>query len=207
MSDNVPVKWQRYEWSCGAACVVNAFRMFGVKLDEAKVIPVSNTGSPHKCKHCKELYSLLEKKTCKKSMWKCSCEYCADLRRRWRDENCTSGTDEKGILNAIRHFGNGSFSASGYNSGSRDAAWQWLHGTLIHGRVAILCINQWRHWVLAMGVGAEGVIIFDPYPSKKNKSENGTFALGKTDLMRMWWNGSKKIGKGKQLYAISLGKK
>jgi len=201
------MRWQRYEWSCGAACVVNAFRMFGVKLDEAKVIPISNTVSPHKCKHCKDLQELLNARKCEEGMWRCSCASCSVCRRVWRSDECEAGTGHHGILAALRHFGNGSFSASDYESGNRDAAWQWIHGSLIHGRVVILCISSWRHWVLAMGIGADGVIVFDPYPSKKNERENGILPLNKTELMRMWWNGSKKVGKEKRLYAISIGKR
>ncbi len=164
------MKWQRYEWSCGAACVVNAFRCFNIKIPETKVISVSNTGSPHKCPHCRNVYSQLAERTCTASMWRCKCVACSDLRRTWRDDaDCSAGTDEHGIIAAIRHFGD-TLTASAYQSNSRDNAWQWLHGSLIHGRVAILCISSWQHWVLAMSTSGDRVTLFDPYPSKKNQS-------------------------------------
>lgn len=202
------MRFQLYEWSCGAACVSNALLQFGVPVPERTVIPVAGTTSPSKCAHCKTVNSLLASRTCSsKSYWKCKCEYCLQIRREWRKE-CDAGTSHKGILTALRHFGGQyGISAAEYESPSKNNAWQWIHGCLLHGRVVILCIDRWSHWVLAIGSCDDRVIVFDPYPSKKNKRENGILTMSKSELMRRWYNGCKWVGNNdKRLYALSLGK-
>lgn len=201
------MRFQTHEWSCGAASVVNALKQFGVNVSERKVIPIAGSTSPSKCPHCVYVDELLVSRTCKKSShWKCSCEQCREIKREWR-KDCLSGTSEKGILTALRHLGGAySISAAEYQSESKNNAWQWLHGCLIHGRVVILCIDSWSHWVLVFGGAGDRVSVFDPYPSKKNLKENGVETLTKSELMRRWWNGRKWAGKDKRLYAISIGK-
>lgn len=202
------MRFQEHEWSCGAASVVNALKQFGISVSERKVIPVAGTLSPAKCPHCVTVDALIVSRKCKSpSYWKCSCDKCKEIRREWRKDDCISGTSEKGILTALRHLGGAhSLSAAEYQSESKNNAWQWLHGSLIHGRVVILCVDSWMHWVLAYGGAGDRVLVFDPYPSKKNLKENGAITMAKTELMRRWWNGQKWAGKDKRLYAISVGK-
>lgn len=200
------MKFQKFEWSCGAASVVNALKQFGIQVSERKVIPIAGSTAPAKCPHCVLIDDQLVSRTCNESHWKCSCDECKEVRREWRKE-CLAGTNEKGILTAIRHLGGAySISAAEYQSESKNNAWQWIHGSLIHGRVVILCVDSWRHWVLAFGGAGDRVSVFDPYPSKKNLKENGVETLTKSELMRRWWNGRKWVGKDKRLYAISIGK-
>ena len=199
---------QLHEWSCGAACVGNALRCFGINIDENQIIPIANTVPPSRCKHCRRFKVLEDERTCKKDPRKCACECCKEYRRLLRGRDCIIGTSEKGILAALRHFGaDHSITAGEYTSESRNNAWQWLHGTLIHGRVAILCINSWNHWVLAYGtLGGDKVHIFDPYPSKANIRENGSHPLSKSTLMRKWYNARHDVRGEKRLYAISVGR-
>ena len=103
------------------------------------------------------------------------------MKRLKRSGGCESGTDEKGVLAALRAYGGDILTASEYSSESRDNAWQWIHGTLVHGRLAILCIDSWNHWVLAFGTSGDAVNLFDPYPSKSNVAENGVQILGKAE--------------------------
>jgi hypothetical protein len=183
------MKMQRYAWSCGAASVVNAFRCFGLVIRETEVIPVAGTIPPSKCKHCRDLRRMLEERAergCKASKWKCSCATCYAIRR---------------------HFGADHLTASDYTSESRDNAWQWLHGSLLHGRVAILCLDSWHHWALAFATSVDRVVVFDPYPSAVNKAANGVHPLNKTDLMRRWWNARAWVAGERRLYAISMGRK
>ena len=197
------MRWQRFEWSCGAASVVNAYRCFGINLDEARVIPVAGTCPPSRCAHCKKLQAHVRANAC-------ACIVCANcklLRKLNSGKDCVVGTSEIGILKALRHFGGDNFSASAYTTDSRDDAWQWLHGSLLHGRVAILCIDRWSHWCLAMSTSGNRVTLFDPYPSKKNLRDNGVYVLTKDELMRRWWNGKKWAKGERRLYAISMGKR
>lgn len=110
-------------------------------------------------------------------------------------------------MTAIRHFGGEyGLTAAHYESESKNDAWQWLHGSLMHGRVVILCVDSWRHWVLAYSGTVDRVHIFDPYPSRRNLLENGHDALTKTELMRRWWNARECEDGEKRLYAISVGR-
>lgn len=201
------MRFQREEWSCGAAASVNALKHFGIHVQERNVIPVAGTVATSKCSHCKKVDRLLEARTCAKSShWRCSCGQCLEVKREWRKE-CSAGTTEGGILIALRHFCVGTgVSATEYESESKNDAWQWLHGSLMHGRVVILCVDSWGHWVLAFGSAGDRVSVFDSYPSKKNLKENGVITMTKEELMRRWWNGRKWVGKGKRLFAISVGK-
>jgi len=201
------MRFQRYEWSCGAAASVNALKHFGIHVQERNVIPVAGTTAPSKCKHCNDVDYLIDNRTCRKtSFWKCSCEQCLVIKREWR-KDCSAGTTENGILSTMKHFGTGKgVSATEYESESKNDAWQWLHGSLLHGRVVILCVDSWGHWVLAFGSAGDRVSVFDSYPSKKNLKEHGVITMTKPELMRRWWNGRKWVGKGKRLYAISAGK-
>ena len=200
------MKYQRHEWSCGSACVVNTLRCFGIKVDESKVIPVAGTTAPSRCKHCRVLHALLDARTCgRKSHWKCSCSQCSEIRRVWKGD-CDSGTSQHGILKAVRHFGPG-LSAVEYESESKTHAWQWLHGSLMHGRISILCLDSWRHWALCCASLSDRVIVIDPYPSKANLAENGILPLTKDELMARWWNGRAWVGRERRLYAISVGRK
>jgi hypothetical protein len=200
------VKWQRYEWSCGAATVVNALRCFGIKVDERKVIPVAGTTPPSRCAHCRNLQELVSKRTCKRSKWKCKCSQCKIFRSANR-KDCDSGTAEEGIVAAIRYFGENRIIGLEYQQEDKDHAWQWLHGSLFHGNAAILCVDSWNHWVVATAGPDDRVMIFDPYASKKNKAENMIDPVDRTELMRRWWNGRKWAGKDRRLYAVLVGRK
>jgi len=180
---------------------------FGIQVAERRVIPVAGTTPPSKCKHCVYVDSLMANKSCREpSHWQCSCEECREIKREWK-KDCDSGTGQKGIIAALRHFGGSSgLTVAEYGSESKNNAWQWLHGSLIHGRVVILCVDSWRHWVVAFAGAGDRVSVFDPYPSKKNLKENGVETLTKTDLMRRWMNTRQWVGKEKRLYAISIGK-
>ena len=197
---------QLYEWSCGSASVSNALSVFDVHVDERRVIPVAGTTPPSKCAHCMYLKRLISARDCLQSYWKCPCDLCKKIRRVWR-KDCDAGTSEAGMIEALRRFGGPKgVTATEYQTESTSNAWQWLHGSLIHGRVAIICVDSWRHWSLAFGTAGDRVAVFDPYPSKRNIKSNGIQVLSKVDLMRRWKNTRQWVGKQKALYAISVGK-
>lgn len=199
------MKWQSKEWSCGATAVVNTLRQFNIFVDERRVIPVAGTTSPKQCKHCILTEKLISNRSCTEtSFWKCSCDVCQKIRRVWR-RPCDAGTDEKGILRALRQLG-GEYgvTASEYHTANRNNAWQWLRGSLIDGRVVIFCIRRWSHWIVTLGINGDRIAIFDPYPSKKNLKNNGIQIFTKSELMKKWYNGCKWVrNKEKRLYAIS----
>jgi len=200
------MKFQRFTWSCGSASVVNAFKCFSVNLNEAEVIPVAGTVPAGKCKHCREVAAALKRRKCKEGRWKCECTQCDRFRKAAKGE-CVSGTTYDGILAAVRHFGADLLTASEFKSQSRDEAWLWLHGALIHARVVILCVSKWSHWCLAFSTSGDRVTVFDPQNTINNKKEHGIHILPKEKLMKLWWNGTQWKGDDKSLYAISIGKR
>lgn len=201
------MRFQEKEWTCGPACVSNALKEFGLTVPERRIASVAGTISPADCAHCVELDHLLNAKHCANSHWKCKCAECRTIRSQWRRE-CDTGTDHDGIMRAIKEFGKpGKVTAMDFESMNPEDAWQWLHGSIYHGKVVILCIDRWSHWVVAFGSRNDVVNIFDPYPSKKNIKENGILPLTKEELMRRWYNGCKWVDKDNRLYAISVGRR
>ncbi len=118
------------------------------------------------------------------------------------------GANEFGILDALRHFG---VTAVEHRFNDRDEAWKWLHKTLQSGKFVILGVENWEHWVVALGsAGPSGVAIFDSSNFQNNTYENGTWVWKRRKLMYKWWNDRVHLGEGEgedRLYAISVGKK
>lgn len=115
------------------------------------------------------------------------------------------GTDEHGVMAALKAYG---LKVEEYRSDSKKHAWQWLHGTLLHGEAVILCTQAWEHWVVCVGSLGDRVTIIDSSNYKYNKSENGVHVRDKDWLMCQWWNARKSVPEGeKRLYALSVKKK
>lgn len=202
------MRFQRYNWTCGPASVVNVLQCFGIFVPEVKVIPVAGTIPPHKCGHCRKLKELdaarSSSRACSRSG--CQCDLCLEYAR-VRRLDCDAGTSEAGIVAAVRHFGGDLVSVTEYSSENKSHAWEWLHGSLIHGRPAVLCLDSWAHWALAASSLGDRVFVFDPAPSKRNMVENGVHVLTKQQLMRRWFNARLWADGERRLYAVSVGKK
>ena len=179
-------------------------RCFGIKVNESQVIPIAGTVPPSRCEHCRTCDGIMLERTCMKDRWKCKCPQCKEFRSEWR-KGCDTGTDPTGIVKAARHFGVG-LTIVEYASEDKNHAWQWLHGSLIHGRVSILCIDSWDHWALAAASLGDRVLIIDPGNAKKNLDENGVHPLTRDELMSRWWNARQWVGREQRLYAISIGR-
>lgn len=197
------MKFQLKSWTCGPSSTVNALRCFGIKVDESKVQPVAGTIPPSKCAHCRAVKAALEERECEESKWSCPCEECKEVRRLWR-RHCDAGTSEQGVVRALKFFSN--LKVNEYGTNDKHHAWQWLHGSLIHGRVVILCARTWSHWVTVIGSLGDRVIVFDSMNTKSNKAEHGIHVLTKEQLIKQWWNAAAWVGNEKRMYAISVGK-
>lgn len=110
-----------------------------------------------------------------------------------------NGTDESGMINAIRTFG---FVANKYETSDPVAAWAWVLDCLHNERPVILCTLNWRHWVTAGGLIGNRVMVIDPTTEKFNLEENGVTAQCKKDFMKRWIEKSSGI-----YWGISVGKK
>lgn len=115
------------------------------------------------------------------------------------------GTSETGIIEAIRCLG---FSAVVFSTNSKNEAWEWLVEQMYVGKPVILCVENFEHWISAIGICGNRITVFDPSNFKKNIHENGTHSWGRRYLMRKWYNTRVSLGPDEpRLYAISVGKK
>jgi len=115
------------------------------------------------------------------------------------------GTSEVGILKALRAWG---FHPKQHSFDDKQKATEWLHETLANGQPVILAVENWEHWILAIGsLGTSGIAIFDSSNFKVNLYENGTHVWNDKKLIHMWWNDRKSITVDqKRIYAISVRK-
>lgn len=157
------MKRQKSPWSCGAAVVRNALRVFSIRVSETEVRKCAGTS---------------------KKM----------------------GTNEQGIISAIRNWG---FKATEHRFDSKAEAWDWLHQTLQEGHPVILAVENWEHWVTAIGsLGPTGVAVFDPANWKYNVDENSIHIWNKKTLLFKWWNDRKSVDDEleSRMYAIAVKK-
>ena len=112
------------------------------------------------------------------------------------------GTDENGILRTALWAGlapdQGRFDAG-------LAAHGWVWSSLTMGRPVLLCVDRWQHWVTAVGVLGQRVVLFDPARYPHNKARNGVFTLPRAKLLKRWAAARSVRGKGPVYYGIALG--
>ncbi len=109
------------------------------------------------------------------------------------------GTDEVQLISAARTIGR---TATAHHSADFAASWAFVRSNLLEGKVCLLCIDNWGHWVTVIGISGDRVIIADPANTKKNVVENGIHSLSKKDLLRRW----KCKNEQEPFYAITVGK-
>lgn len=92
------------------------------------------------------------------------------------------GTDEKGILNALKHLG---FRGEEYYL-SKNWTEDALYEALSFGWPVIICVDNLDHWCCVIGHMANKYVVFDSLNSKSNKKENGTYVLTPNQLRKRW---------------------
>lgn len=121
--------------------------------------------------------------------------------RKYANTSKEFGTNEHGIINALQEWG---CTVSEIHYSSKNKAWIWLHDTLQSGRPVIMAIDNWEHWILAVGSLGGYVCIFDSANFKYNKYENGCHVWDKEKTLYRWWNTRKNIEGNNRIYAISV---
>jgi ABC-type bacteriocin/lantibiotic exporter with double-glycine peptidase domain len=105
------------------------------------------------------------------------------------------GTDEHGIIAALRGFG---FDGESFDIKNFDEAFSEVRSNIEEGYPVILCTWSMQHWVTVIGVfGREPgngtrFIVADPSNSERNTSENGVKILTKKQLKKSWRSPSGK---------------
>lgn len=116
----------------------------------------------------------------------------------------TNGTDEFGIISAVRALG---YTASDFSVKSRNHAWRWLHGALLQGSAVIISVDRWSHWVTCIGLLGDRVVLIDPAKVKSNMRENGVHVLSKDRLIARWRSSRKSKDNCYQAICVSKAKK
>lgn len=106
---------------------------------------------------------------------------------RKRSGTTPEGTDEEGIIKAIESYGH---RAKEYEFSSAKEAWNWLKGTLGHGRPVLICSDEWRHWIAALGRLGGKIWIFDPDSTTppRRRRYSGLELMSETELSSRWGN-------------------
>jgi ABC-type bacteriocin/lantibiotic exporter with double-glycine peptidase domain len=105
------------------------------------------------------------------------------------------GTNEHGVLNALERIG---FKSEEIRATGKNEAWKKLSESLESGRPVILSVDSDRHWVAAVGLCGDFVVVFDSQRTQKVKDENGSIVYGKKNLLRRW------SCKGDRFFGISV---
>jgi len=99
--------------------------------------------------------------------------------RAMADTSFVDGTDEHGLLDAIESLG---FTAEVIWTSGRAGAWSRLVSHLQMGHPALLCVDQWDHWVAITGTDdGETVMMIDPAEEPPHEE-----VISFADLMRRW---------------------
>lgn len=99
--------------------------------------------------------------------------------------NKEQGTSPAGIMSALDHLG---FSSEVWEDDKKVKSWEWLTEQLRQGHPVILCFQNWQHYVTAIGMVGERVLIFDSARTKKSLKENGVWMLNRNGLLRKWYH-------------------
>jgi ABC-type bacteriocin/lantibiotic exporter with double-glycine peptidase domain len=110
-----------------------------------------------------------------------------------------AGTDEQGIVYALRNYG---CSVDTAHNDKVGLAWSWLIGNLTTGRPVILCCDNVSHWLAAIGLIGERIILFDSTRTQANVLECGVHVLSRRQLLRRW---SARDGEHR-FYGIAVGR-
>ncbi len=111
-----------------------------------------------------------------------------------------SGTDERGIMRALRQLGYGVEELDTLDS---DEAWEWLRCQLLVVRPVVLCVENFEHWTSVVSMFGDRVVYVDSQPGlESNRRENGVRFLTRRGLTRLW--GKRGRGRRRRYYALAI---
>ncbi len=113
------------------------------------------------------------------------------------------GTHTTKLLSAARRFGL-SARIKVFFHDEFDAAWGWLIGELQAGRVVILDVEGYAHYVVAVQELEGHVVIIDPEGATMNGSDYADIVLATPKKLRPWWLSGDEEGEPEAFRGISL---
>ena len=99
-----------------------------------------------------------------------------DIVRELADTNSVDGTDEAGLLEALEQLG---FQAETVWTSDTEGAWNRLVRHLVAGHPALLCVDEWDHWVTVVATDGGTVTVFDPAKEQED-------TLDEDELVKRW---------------------
>ena len=112
--------------------------------------------------------------------------------RKTSNTNTKNGTSEEDMIRVLTNLG---FRVNKHEQGQYAKAWKWLHNKLKDGNPVIISVRNWSHYVAAIGIIGDKIIIADPDGSS-TKSENGVLVLNKRRLKKFWFHTNQKLYTG-----------
>lgn len=111
--------------------------------------------------------------------------------RKTSNTNIKNGTSEDDMIRVLTDLG---FDVNKHEQGQYAKAWKWLHNRLKDGNPVIISVRNWSHYVAAIGIIGDKIIIADP--DYGNKKENGVLVLNKRRLKKFWYHSGEKLYTG-----------
>lgn len=96
------------------------------------------------------------------------------------------GTNQWGILSALERLEDVGIIAKEHRFDTEDEAWQTLCDLISNGSTAIIAVYKENHWVTAVGINGDRVILCDSDYGKRNKRENGVWIFDRAQLFKRW---------------------
>lgn len=103
--------------------------------------------------------------------------------------NSKNGTSEEDMIRVLTDLG---FCIRKHEQGQYEKAWKWLHNKLKAGSPVIISVRNWQHYVAAIGVMGDRIIIAD----SGDKKENGVLVLNKAKLKKFWYHRRERLYTG-----------
>jgi len=111
------------------------------------------------------------------------------------------GTDEKGIMRAVSHYGH---RPREYTSDNRKKSWAWIKDNVGRGRPVLICSDSWNHWIAVVGRLGGKLLVFDPDSSNgRRKRYSGLEIYNEHDLSERWVYVDEETGET-SYYGISI---
>lgn len=110
--------------------------------------------------------------------------------RKTSNTNPKNGTSEEDMIRVLTDLG---FRIRKHEQGQFVKAWKWLHNKLKSGSPVIISVRNWQHYVAAVGIIGDRIIIAD---SAGPNAENGILILDKAQLKKFWYHKREKLYTG-----------
>ncbi len=115
------------------------------------------------------------------------------------------GTQTTRLINAAKRFGLKPRVRVFYEDDYTDA-WAWLQGELRSGRLVILDVEGFAHYVVAVQNVAGRVVVIDPEGATMDGSDYAAIVLANARRLKPWWLSGDEEGEPDAFRGISLEK-